>query len=66
MKRVLLDSLKKKDIENSFNEIRIIASLNSQYIVQFKEAFIDLENKYLCIIMEYVNGGDLQILIKNH
>lgn len=59
LKKVQLSSLKKKDIDNSFNEIWILASLQNPNIIQFKEAFVDSENKHLCIVMEYVEGGDL-------
>lgn len=31
--------------------------MRSEHIVAFKEAFI--ESNYLCIVMEYMNNGDL-------
>lgn len=58
-KKVLLEDLNKKDIENSYNEIRILASLNNPFIIKFKEAFIDIECKNLGIVMEYISGGDI-------
>jgi len=45
------------------NEIRILASLNDDFIIKFKEAFYDNLSGYLCIIMEFAKGGDLMRLI---
>jgi NIMA (never in mitosis gene a)-related kinase len=43
---------------NALNEVRILASIEHPNIVSYKEAFI-YNDKYLCIIMEYANDGDL-------
>ena len=45
------------------NEIRILASLNDDFIIKFKEAFYDNLSGYLCIIMEFAKGGDLMRVI---
>ena len=50
---------------NSLNEVRILASLIDPNIVSYKEAFLDRENEALCIVMEYVDGGDLHQRIKS-
>lgn len=50
MKKVMMQSLKEKEKENSLNEVRILASLSDDYIVGYKEAFI--ENNELYVIME--------------
>ena len=57
-------SLKEK--ENSLNEIRILASINSPYIVSYKEAFYDNQSSSLCIIMDLAEGGDLLKLIRKY
>ncbi len=44
--------------ECALNEVRILASLTSPYIVSYKEAFIG-ENDQLCIIMEFCPNGDI-------
>ena len=41
LKKVYLDMVKEKELENALNEIRILASINHPFIVGFKEAFID-------------------------
>lgn len=64
LKRVKESNLKKKELSNSLNEIRILASISHPNIIGFKEAFIDKDSKDLCLIMEYAGGGDLQAKIK--
>ena len=43
---------------NALNEVRILASIKHPHIVAYKDAFVD-QDKYLCIVMEYADGGDL-------
>lgn len=43
--------LSTKEKENALNEVRILASIDSPYIVQYKEAFFDEESNCLCVIM---------------
>ena len=64
LKRVKEAKLKKKELQNSLNEIRILASIQHPHIIGFKEAFIDKTSKDLCLIMEYAGGGDLSAKIK--
>lgn len=64
LKRVKNSTLKKKDLDNCLNEIRILASIQHPNIISFKESFIDKRSKDLCLIMEYAGGGDLQAKIK--
>ena len=33
--------MKRKEIEKALNEIRILASIKSKYILQYKQAFYD-------------------------
>ena len=60
MKKVTITSLTKKEIENALNEIRILASVCHPHIVSYKEAFYSNEEKCLCLVVEYVNAGDLE------
>jgi NIMA (never in mitosis gene a)-related kinase len=62
VKVVSLSSLNHRETEDSVNEIRIMASFNSPFIVRFYEAFCD--NKRLCIVTEYCRLGDLSHLIE--
>lgn len=59
LKKVKLLNLNDKEKENALNEVRLLASLNSKYVVTFFEAFWDHENSCLCIVMEFADNGDL-------
>ena len=59
LKKVKIKDLSKKEKNNALNEIRILASVNSPYIISYKESFIDDIDQTLCIVMEYANDGDL-------
>ena len=41
MKKVKMQMLKEKEKENSLNEVRILASIQHENIVSYKDAFID-------------------------
>jgi NIMA (never in mitosis gene a)-related kinase len=62
VKVVNLSPLSHREIEDSVNEIRIMASFTSPFIVRFYEALCD--NKRLCIVTEYCRLGDLAHLIE--
>ena len=59
MKKVKMSMLKEKERENALNEVRILASLNDDYIVGYKEAFLEDNTNTLCVVMEYASCGDL-------
>jgi NIMA (never in mitosis gene a)-related kinase len=61
-----MTGMKEKEKENALNEIRILASLNDDYIIKFKEAFYDNLSGYLCIVMEFASGGDLMRIINQN
>ena len=61
LKVVNLSNLSTHELESSLNEIRLMASFTSPFIIRFYEAFID--NKRLCIVSEYSRLGDLAHLI---
>lgn len=48
------------------NEVRILASIDCQNIVSYKEAFLTENPSTLCIVMEYADGGDLYQKILEH
>ena len=64
LKKVPIKNLKKKELENALNEIRILASVKHPNIIGYREAFIDKTSEDLCIIMNYAGGGDLSVKIK--
>lgn len=41
LKKVKLQNLSEKEKQNAINEVRILASIRNQNVVQYKEAFID-------------------------
>ena len=55
--------LSQKEKENALNEVRILASLESEFIVSYKEAFYEESCSSLCLVMELLEGGSLQDLI---
>ena len=59
LKKVRLQNLSEKEKENSLNEVRILASVKSTFVIAYKEAFIDDNDQSLCIVMEYADKGDL-------
>ena len=59
LKKVRLQNLSEKEKENSLNEVRILASVKSTFVISYKEAFIDENEKSLCIVMENADKGDL-------
>ena len=55
--------LNEKEKENALNEVRILASIEHENIIGYKEAFFEESSSTLCIVMEYADGGDLQLKI---
>lgn len=59
LKKVRLLKLSKKEKENALNEVRLLASVNSNFVISYKEAFFDEKDSCLGIVMEYADKGDL-------
>ena len=59
LKKVKLKHLSDKEKQNALNEVRILASVKSPYVISYKESFIDEVDSTLCIVMEYADEGDL-------
>ena len=59
LKKVKLKKLSEKEKQNALNEVRILASIKSTFVISYKEAFIDEIESSLCIVMEYADKGDL-------
>ena len=66
LKKVKLLNLSEKEKENSLNEVRILASVKSNFVVSYKEAFFDEKDNTLCIVMEFADRGDLFQKIVEH
>ena len=59
LKKVKMKTLNEKEKNNSLNEVRILASIKSPFVISYKEAFISPEDSCLCLVMEYADKGDL-------
>ncbi|CDW81246.1 protein kinase domain containing protein [Stylonychia lemnae] len=59
LKKVKLSKLSEKEKESALNEVRILASIEHENIIGYKEAFFDENSSTLCIVMEFADGGDL-------
>jgi len=59
LKKVRLGKLSFKEKENALNEVRILASIENDFIVSYKEAFYDDYSSSLCLVMELLEGGSL-------
>ena len=66
LKKVKMQTLNEKEKNNSLNEVRILASIKSPFVISYKEAFISQEDKCLCLVMEYADRGDLYQKILAH
>ncbi len=63
MKCIDIRKMDTASLQNTLNEIRILCSIDHPNIVSYKEAFVDKASKELCIVMEFVGGGDLSTKI---
>nr|BAA32569.2 NRK-related kinase [Tetrahymena pyriformis] len=59
MKKVKMISLSTKEKEMALNEVRILASIKSDNVISYKEAFYDDKSSTLCIIMDFAAKGDV-------
>ena len=59
LKKVKLLNLNEKEKTNSLNEVRILASVKSNHVISYKEAFFDEKDSTLGIVMEFADNGDL-------
>ena len=61
-----MGQMRDKERDNALNEVRILASLNHQNIINYKEVFFDDTTQSLCIVMELADAGDIQKHVNNH
>ena len=60
MKIVNIPNLSQKEVNNSLNEIRILASIHNPHVVSYHEAFYSENTKSLHLIMDYLDDSDLE------
>lgn len=53
MKIINMEYLSLREKDCALNEIRLLASIDSPYVVSYKTAFFDDRSCRLCIVMEY-------------
>jgi serine/threonine protein kinase len=63
MKTVSLGRLTQKEKDNALNEVRLLASIQIPNVIAYKASLFDQDSNSLCIVMEYADGGDLQVII---
>jgi NIMA (never in mitosis gene a)-related kinase len=61
LKTVSLDRLNQKEKENALNEVRLLASISIPTVIKYEGSFVNLKTNELCVLMEYADGGDLQV-----
>lgn len=66
LKKVKLLNLSEKEKQNALNEVRILASVKSTFVISYKEAFFDEKDSTLGIVMEFADNGDLYQQIVEH
>ena len=66
MKKIKINNSHEKEIKNTLNEVRILASISSPYIISYKDAIYDESSGSLLLITEYAAGGDLLHFIKTY
>lgn len=59
LKQVKLRDLPARDQDNAVTEVRLLASLKSNFIVKYHEAFFDFPTQQLCIVMDFADDGDV-------
>jgi NIMA (never in mitosis gene a)-related kinase len=65
MKTVKMAQMKPKDRDALQLEVKLLSSLDHQFIVSYNESFIDPGRSMLCLVMQYCEGGDLSVYLKN-
>lgn len=65
VKVIDISKRRKSDILQVLNEIRILGSNLSPYVVEYYESFVNSSETQMWIVMEYMAGGDLANKIKH-
>ena len=66
MKKIKISNSNEKEIKNTLNEVRILASIDNPYIIGYKDAIYDDVSGSLLLVTEYASGGDLARYIKGY
>ncbi|KAG8874493.1 G2-specific serine/threonine protein kinase [Tulasnella sp. 331] len=60
------DKMTDKDRKQIVAEVNILKDLSHQHIVRYHDRYVDRENGYLYILMEFCGGGDLSRELSKH
>lgn len=63
LKTINVGKLSPQELKDSLNEIRLLASFQSPFIIRFYESFYDEPSDRLCLVTEYAQVGDLAHLL---
>jgi len=63
IKQLDISNMGEKEKKDTYNEAKVLKSLNHPNIVQFREVYKTKRGK-LCIVMDFADGGDLEAKIK--
>ncbi|KAL4506467.1 hypothetical protein ABPG72_000038 [Tetrahymena utriculariae] len=59
IKQIQLSCMSDQEIQKQYKEVSILRSLSHPNIVKYQDSFLFKKN-YLCIVMDYAEGGDLE------
>ena len=66
MKKIKTVTMKEKDRANALNQIRILASMEGNHIIGYKDSFYDEGSANLCIVLQFAGQGDIMKKINEH
>ncbi|KAL4511939.1 hypothetical protein ABPG72_012784 [Tetrahymena utriculariae] len=58
MKIIDILRLDQRQRQDALNEVKFLKELGHPFIIAYRESFVD-KDRYLCIVMDYCEGGDL-------
>jgi serine/threonine protein kinase len=64
MKEIDVSRMDRKEKQVAENEVKCLSSVKHPYIVRYWESF--MRDRFLCIVMDYCEGGDLFQLVQQH
>lgn len=64
MKQIDVSRMDKRERASAETEVKCLSSLKHPYVVKYWESF--MHDRFLCIVMDYCEGGDLFQLIQSH
>ncbi|EAR90997.3 plant dual-specificity MAP kinase kinase family domain protein (macronuclear) [Tetrahymena thermophila SB210] len=59
IKQIQLSCMSDQEIQKQYKEVSILKSLSHPNIIKYQDSFLFKKN-YLCIVMDYAEGGDLE------